>query len=170
MSHCVANSSLFLWSCPAIITRLDFSAGTYQLVELKALYGAVAAEWQQPLSPQNFVDSCILAGWGTHSPTFNPIHQKPDSPPGSPPVFDIRNVFRAVSQFKGGFSVLQYFGTMQGSGVDTKTIEQFLKHRTLVRNHLVLDPSGTCLPLCLNPCPNDLHEVLPLPLPVLDPD
>jgi len=126
VSHVYGSNSLLLFHCPQVITKIDFDAANYTLVEYKAVLQAVAmsqGQMQGPSAqaPQHFVDACILAGWDTFSTTFQPIHAQPN-------VFRLPDVFRAVHQADGGFRLLQYYSTQPvNPPVDQKTIEAFLK-------------------------------------------
>jgi len=165
VTHCYGTSSLLLFNCPQMILRMDFSIMEFGLVNFQEVLQRISMECRSPtpIPPQYFWDSCILAGWDQFSPTFQPIHNNQDGTPGK---FSLTTVFQTVHKMQGGFPLLQYFAQVGvHPTVDAKVIEQFLRTRVMVRNHLVLDPSGAIVPLCINPCPHDLHEVIGTKLP-----
>ncbi|GAM19214.1 hypothetical protein SAMD00019534_023890, partial [Acytostelium subglobosum LB1] len=124
---------LLLFGVHRLIVDIDFEKGTFDWIDLKHIL-----KEDLQMTHDQFVDACILAGYEFCN-TFTGLTSSFGH------NFNFRHVCDLVKQHQTGLQVIQDY-QYSYQNVE-KYMEQFMKTKCLIRNHLVYTPSCICEPL-----------------------
>ncbi|KAK5584228.1 hypothetical protein RB653_005836 [Dictyostelium firmibasis] len=125
------SQELLLYGVYRLITDIDYEKGSYTWVDLKSIL------YDLGLTHDQFIDACLLCG-------FEYCPQLPFlmSPQGKDCTF--KTVCDMVKTYNNGIDTIRTYLPM---GQCEKYIEQFIKTKCLVHNHLLFYSSNVCEPL-----------------------
>ncbi|KYQ89439.1 5'3'-exonuclease N- and I-domain-containing protein [Tieghemostelium lacteum] len=123
------SPELLLFGVQRLIIDIDFEKGTYVWVDLKTILQELAMTHDQ------FIDACLICGYEYCANSPFPFAKD-----------NFRVVCEMVKASHSGFDVIRNYAHVLGPSLD-KYLDQFLRTKTLIQNHLILYSSGVCEPI-----------------------
>ncbi|KAF2070632.1 hypothetical protein CYY_008056 [Polysphondylium violaceum] len=126
------SQELLLFGIYRLITDIDYEKGSYTWVDLKSILLELG------LTHDQFIDACLLCGF-EYCPTFPVIINSFGKD------YTFKAVCDMVKQYHNGVELIRNY--LYNYPTLEKYMEQFIKAKCLINNHLVFYPNCTCEPI-----------------------